>query len=128
MCSFADAPKGAFSLTVLFDRALPHRVDVTEFQSRLGECLDSGSLTALDAAAALYRDEFLAGLTLVGAPDFESWVHAQREELRGQFVQVLQAQVQLSLSEGAWNAGIAPAPNAARAMRPFPSRSSSNAV
>ncbi len=95
--------------TVVFDRALPHRVDVTEFQSRLGECLDSGSLTALDAAAALYRDEFLAGLTLVGAPDFESWVHAQREELRGQFVQVLQAQVQLSLSEGAWNAGIAPA-------------------
>jgi DNA-binding SARP family transcriptional activator len=95
--------------TVVFERGLPHWIDVTEFQTRLGNCLDGGSLTELDAAATLYRDEFLAGLTLVGAPDFESWVHAQREELRGQFVQVLQAQVQLSLTQGAWNAGIAPA-------------------
>jgi DNA-binding SARP family transcriptional activator len=95
--------------TVVFDRSLPHRVDVTEFQSRLSTCLGGESLTALDDAACLYRDEFLAGLTLVGAPDFESWVSAQREELRGQVVQVLQAQVQLSLNQGAWNAGIAPA-------------------
>jgi DNA-binding SARP family transcriptional activator len=95
--------------TVMFDRGLPHRVDVNEFQSRLPECLSGESLAELEAAACLYRDEFLVGLTLVGAPDFESWVHAQREELRGQFVQILQAQVQLSLREGAWNAGIAPA-------------------
>jgi DNA-binding SARP family transcriptional activator len=95
--------------TVVFDRTLPHRVDVTDFQSRLADCLEGGSLVELDAAASLYRDEFLAGLTLVGAPDFEAWVHAQREELRGQFVQVLQAQVQLSLTQGAWSAGIAPA-------------------
>jgi DNA-binding SARP family transcriptional activator len=95
--------------TVMFDRGLPHRVDVTEFQSRLATCLSGESLTELDAAASLYRDEFLVGLTLVGAPDFEAWVHAQREELRGQFVQVLQAQVQLSLRLGAWNAGIGPA-------------------
>ncbi len=95
--------------TVVFERNLPHRVDVTDFQSRLAACISGESLTDLDAAACLYRDEFLVGLTLVGAPDFESWVHAQREELRGQFVQVLQAQVQLSLRLGAWNAGIAPA-------------------
>ncbi|HEY2596810.1 MAG TPA: BTAD domain-containing putative transcriptional regulator [Chloroflexota bacterium] len=95
--------------TVIFDRSLPHRVDVTDFQTRLRDCLAGESLVDLDAAACLYRDEFLAGLTLVGAPDFESWVHAQREELRGQFVQVLQAQVQVSLRQGAWNAGIAPA-------------------
>jgi DNA-binding SARP family transcriptional activator len=95
--------------TVVFERNLPHRVDVTEFQSRLADCLDGESLAELQAAAGLYRDEFLAGLALVGAPDFEAWVHGQREELRGQYVQVLQAQVQLSLRQAAWNAGIAPA-------------------
>jgi len=95
--------------TVVFDRSLPHELDVMEFQSRLAGCLNAESLSELDAAASLYRDEFLSGLTLVGAPDFEAWVHAQREELRGQYVQVLQAQVQLSLRQGAWNAGIAPA-------------------
>ncbi|MBV9581080.1 MAG: AAA family ATPase, partial [Chloroflexi bacterium] len=95
--------------TVLFDRSLPHRVDVTEFQTQLAACLSGESLGDLDKAACLYRDEFLTGLTLVGAPDFEAWVHAQREELRGQYVQILQAQVQLSLRQAAWNQGITPA-------------------
>src|SRR5215467_10050045 len=95
--------------TVVFDRSMPHRVDVMEFQSRFDNCLNGESLTDLDAAARLYRDEFLVGLTLAGAPDFEAWVLAQREELRGQFVQILQAEVQLSLRQAAWTAGIAPA-------------------
>jgi DNA-binding SARP family transcriptional activator/predicted ATPase len=95
--------------TVVFDRDLPHRVDIADFQSRFGESLDGESLTDLETVASLYRDEFLMGLSLVGAPDFESWLHAQREELRGQYVQVLQAQVQLSLRTSAWSAGIAPA-------------------
>ncbi|HEY1294779.1 MAG TPA: BTAD domain-containing putative transcriptional regulator [Chloroflexota bacterium] len=95
--------------TVVFDRNMPHRVDVMEFQSRFANCLKGDSLVDLDAAARLYRDEFLVGLALVGAPDFEAWVLTQREELRGQFVQVLQAQVQMSLRQAAWSAGIAPA-------------------
>jgi DNA-binding SARP family transcriptional activator len=95
--------------TVAFDRSRSHRIDVAEFQSELATCLSSDHLSDLEVAAGLYRDEFLAGLTLAGAPDFESWLYAEREELRGQYMQVLQAQVQLSLSTNAWNTGIPPA-------------------
>jgi DNA-binding SARP family transcriptional activator/predicted ATPase len=95
--------------TVVFDRHLPHRVDVADFQSRFNASLGGESLTDLEGVTSLYRDEFLTGLSLVGAPDFEAWLLAQREELRGQHVQVLQAQVQLSLRTSAWSAGMAPA-------------------
>src|SRR5215471_5564875 len=95
--------------TVTFDRSLPYRVDVADFQSHLEAALASGSEADLQLAIGLYRDEFLAGLTLAGAPDFDVWLFAQREELRGQFMQALRAEVDTSLERGAWNTGIAPA-------------------
>ena len=95
--------------TVTFDRSLPYRVDVADFQSHLDAALASGSEADLQLAIGLYRDEFLAGLTLAGAPDFDVWLFAQREELRGQFMQALRAEVDTSLERGAWSNGLAPA-------------------
>ncbi|MFN3265910.1 MAG: ATP-binding protein [Deinococcales bacterium] len=40
---------------------------------------------SLEAAIALYRGDFLAGLQLPSAPDFDVWQEAQRERLRAQF-------------------------------------------
>jgi len=92
--------------SVAFDRSRPFRLDVAEFQTRAAACQHSSSLTELEAAIDLYRDEFLAGLTLSGTPDFESWQLAQREELRGQYMQLLRNHVELSMRHGAWHSGI----------------------
>src|SRR5438874_12759209 len=72
-----------------FDRSRAYRLDVADFQARAADCLQSPSPEALQAAIDLYRDEFLAGLGLSGMPDFEAWQLAQREELRGQYMQLL---------------------------------------
>jgi len=43
---------------------------------------------------------------LPGTPDFETWQLAQREELRGHYMQLLHQHVSVSMSNGAWNTGI----------------------
>jgi DNA-binding SARP family transcriptional activator len=43
----------------------------------------------LQAAAALYRGDFLAGFSLHNAPDYERWVYGVQERLRGTAVFVL---------------------------------------
>ncbi|HRL14560.1 MAG TPA: BTAD domain-containing putative transcriptional regulator, partial [Aggregatilineales bacterium] len=44
--------------------------------------IKDGSVQALKDAAALYRDDFLAGFTLPDAPDFDEWRYIQSETLR----------------------------------------------
>jgi DNA-binding SARP family transcriptional activator/predicted ATPase len=95
--------------TVVFDRSLPHRIDVEEFHAELNAALDQDAPVDLESAIALYRGEFLAGLSLAGAPDFDVWLFAQREELRGRYMQALRAEVDASLKQGAWANGITPA-------------------
>jgi DNA-binding SARP family transcriptional activator len=95
--------------TVAFDRTLPSRVDVDEFRVQLEAALLVDSPADLEQAVRLYRGEFLAGLTLAGAPDFDVWLFAQREELRGHYMQALRAEVQTSLRREAWGTGITPA-------------------
>ncbi|HEY2595400.1 MAG TPA: BTAD domain-containing putative transcriptional regulator, partial [Chloroflexota bacterium] len=95
--------------TVAFDRTLPSRVDVDVFRRQVGTALAVESAPDMEPAIRLYRGEFLAGLTLGGAPDFDVWLFAQREELRGQYIQALRAEVEASLKHGSWSAGITPA-------------------
>lgn len=59
-------------------RLAPARVwcDAAEFEARLEAGDPAGAL-------ALYRGDFLAGLHLSGAPEWERWVDAERERLRG---------------------------------------------
>ena len=95
--------------TVAFDRTLPARVDVDVFRSQVEFALADDAATDFEDAIRLYRGEFLAGLSLGGAPDFDVWLFAQREELRGQYMQALRAEVSASLRRGAWGSGISPA-------------------
>jgi DNA-binding SARP family transcriptional activator/predicted ATPase len=92
--------------SVSFDRTRPYQLDVAAFQARAEDCHDSDSQAELQAAIDLYRDEFLAGLTLSGMPDFEAWQLAQREELRGQYMQLLRRHVDVTMQQNAWNSGI----------------------
>src|ERR1051326_9217425 len=95
--------------TVVFDRTQACRLDVEDFHAQLNAALEQDGLGDVESAIALYRGEFLAGLALAGAPDFEVWLFAQREELRGRYMQALRAQVDRSLRQGAWSSGIGPA-------------------
>lgn len=95
--------------TVVFDRMLPYRLDVEQFHAQLNDALSHEAVTDVESAIDLYRGEFLAGLALAGAPDFDVWLFAQREELRGRYMQALRAQVDSSVRCGAWSSGIGPA-------------------
>ena len=53
------------------------RTDVTAFE----QAVATGTTTALESAAALYRGDLLAGLT-AEAPGFEDWLMSERERLR----------------------------------------------
>ena len=74
-------------------------VDVTEFRARLAACRTHGHpaadvchacLAPLAEAAALYRDDFLAGFTLRDSAEFDDWQFMQAETLRGELVEALE--------------------------------------
>jgi len=95
--------------TVIFDRSLPCRIDVDLFRDRLAASGEQNGNADIESVIELYRGEFLAGLSLGGAPDYDVWLFAQREELRGAYMQALGAQIERSLRLGAWSSGIGPA-------------------
>ena len=73
-------------------------LDVAEFRARLAACQTHGHapadvcpacLTPLAEAAALYRDDFLAGFTLRDSADFDDWQRLQAENLRGELAAAL---------------------------------------
>jgi predicted ATPase/DNA-binding SARP family transcriptional activator len=83
---------------VALNRALPHRMDVTEFRHGVaqsgierGYALTEDSAAALDQAVALYRGDFLAGFHVHHAPAFEEWVVMERERLHLAALQALHA-------------------------------------
>ncbi|MFB0538196.1 MAG: BTAD domain-containing putative transcriptional regulator, partial [Anaerolineae bacterium] len=74
-------------------------LDVDEFQDRLAECRTHGHpqdqvclacLPLLAEAAALYRDDFLAGFTLRDSPGFDEWQFFQTESLRDELASALE--------------------------------------
>ena len=73
-------------------------VDVTEFRARLAACRTHGHAVAdvchaclapLAEAAALYRDDFLAGFTLRDSAEFDDWQFTQAESLRAELAEAL---------------------------------------
>src|SRR5581483_9639842 len=82
---------------------------VVEFSARLAAGLAAADSASLQAAVALYRGEFLEGLSLAGAPDFDAWLVAQREAYHRQLVQALRALIDRAEHDRAWEAGIAAA-------------------
>jgi DNA-binding SARP family transcriptional activator len=74
-------------------------LDTADFQAQLAECRTHGHpvqavcdlcLEPLARAAALYRDEFMAGFTLRDSPDFDNWQFFQSEALRRSLGTVLE--------------------------------------
>lgn len=78
-------------------------LDVDEFRS-LSTRKERGAidLAALAAAAALYRDDFLTGFSLVDSLEFDDWQTLQSEELRRMLASVLEALVQGHIEQGAF--------------------------
>ncbi|RIK37336.1 MAG: hypothetical protein DCC55_24640 [Chloroflexi bacterium] len=65
------------------------------------QCID-----ALTEAAALYRDDFLTGLTLAGCSDFDEWRAFQAERLRRTFAGLIDKLVQTHEQLGAYETAI----------------------
>ena len=80
---------------VALDPALV-RVDVREFESLIGR----PDAASLERAAQLYRDDFLAGFTLRGCPEFEEWQASVSEELRQALARGLQRLVAACIADG----------------------------
>ncbi|NIO70776.1 MAG: protein kinase, partial [Anaerolineae bacterium] len=85
--------------TVRLNRDAEVWLDVDEFQDRLAECQAHGHppeevcpacLLPLAEAAALYRDDFLAGFTLRDSPGFDDWQFFQTEGLRQELAGALE--------------------------------------
>jgi predicted ATPase len=58
--------------------------------NHLAEAACPDCLTPLTEAAALYRDDFLAGFTLRDSPDFDEWQYFQSESLRRELAGALE--------------------------------------
>lgn len=86
-------------------------VDVDQFHRRLAACPSHGHpatevcaecLGPLAEAAALYRDDFLAGFTLRDSPDFDDWQLLQTESLRRELASALERLVRCHSAQGAF--------------------------
>lgn len=81
--------------------------DAVELSPEIDETSSPGNAERLQKAVGLYRGEFLAGFYIRDAPDFESWVAAERERLRGLVVQGLTLLTDHHLNQGELAQGIA---------------------
>lgn len=74
--------------------------------------LESGSVTALEAAAALYHGPLADGLVAREAPDFELWLAAERERLVEVYLRLLEWSITLHRAAKNWPAVLAQAQRA----------------
>jgi DNA-binding SARP family transcriptional activator/predicted ATPase/predicted HD phosphohydrolase len=102
--------------TVAFNAAAPHWLDVAEFNRHLQAAappdanaetmLSNSQAAALQAAADLYRGDFLAGFFVPSAPGFEEWVTGEQEWLRQAVLQALHRLILHYTQRGAYLLGI----------------------
>lgn len=72
-------------------------VDVLEFQVLRAK---QGERNALERAASLYQEDFMAGFSLRDSPAFDDWQYRQSEELRRNLVGVLDRLAGLAAAAG----------------------------
>jgi DNA-binding SARP family transcriptional activator len=72
--------------TVAFNGASRHWIDVAVFEAKTGPATTT---SRLQAATALYKGDFLDGLTVRNAPAFDEWLTGRREWLRQRAIQAL---------------------------------------
>lgn len=85
---------------VAFNHGADYRLDVADFARLLAE-------GRLETAVSLYRGDFLAGMQLPEARDFEAWLLLERERYRRQFAEALRALAGRCLQRRAYEEGIA---------------------
>lgn len=104
--------------TVEFDEDILVEIDILEFRSKIqtvrthvhensGGCLTC--LKQLEEAACLYRGDFLEGLNLPDAPEYDEWQYFLREELNRDYAWVLQRLVQNYQSNEDWEKAVSAA-------------------
>jgi DNA-binding SARP family transcriptional activator len=81
----------------------PIWLDLAELEAALGEDTALADIGRLAEAVSLHQGDFLAGLSVTHAPEFEAWLVAQREHAQALLVRALSR-----LSEEAERAGDAP--------------------
>jgi DNA-binding SARP family transcriptional activator/predicted ATPase len=88
-----------------------YQLDCRQFRELLAEAERAGSpesaSRALREAVALYRGDFLEGVYLAQAPDFEEWALAEREQLRQLIQHALHRLAAHSAETGNYGEGIA---------------------
>jgi predicted ATPase/DNA-binding SARP family transcriptional activator/Tfp pilus assembly protein PilF len=87
---------------VQFQRASSHWLDIDAF-AQLETRRNPDSLTS---AVALYRGEFLEGLSLDGCAEFELWLVGERERWRQRTVQALETLSTHHSQRGEWEEGL----------------------
>ncbi|MEJ5199555.1 MAG: BTAD domain-containing putative transcriptional regulator, partial [Anaerolineae bacterium] len=95
--------------TVELNPARPYRLDVAEFAALLAPAADLAPAERArrqQAAADLYRGDFLAGFYVRDAPDFEEWMLAQRARYRELALNAFHALAQRHLEVGEYDAAI----------------------
>ncbi|MFN8487449.1 MAG: BTAD domain-containing putative transcriptional regulator [Caldilineaceae bacterium] len=90
---------------VAFNEQSSHWVDIAEFHSRLSSS-QTEDATTLQQALSLYQGDFLDGFYVRDAPEFETWVRTQREQLRTQCIQGLHTLVVFYLANKMYNEGL----------------------
>ncbi|GIK58008.1 MAG: transcriptional activator [Chloroflexota bacterium] len=84
--------------TISLERNASLWADVDHFHTLLASCQTHGHaadvicpacLVALGEAAALYRDDFMAGFSLRDSPGFDEWQTLQTESLRRELISIL---------------------------------------
>ncbi|HEV2126451.1 MAG TPA: BTAD domain-containing putative transcriptional regulator, partial [Chloroflexota bacterium] len=90
-------------------------IDVGQFRQRLAECRAHdhpedqpcpSCLAPLEAAAGLYRGDFLAGFAVRDSPEFDDWQFFQAEGLRGELASALQRLIRLLITRGRFDEAI----------------------
>jgi DNA-binding SARP family transcriptional activator len=79
-------------------------VDMKPFVRALQGDLAVQSVTELEAAVSLYRGDFLAGMELPDAPEFEFWLLGERARLRHLYERGLQHLVMRLVEDNAFEA------------------------
>jgi len=95
--------------TVAFRTDAPHRLDAQAFAAALdgGRSLaPEQRITCLRQAVELYRGDFLDGVLLRDAPEFEEWMLAQRARYRESALQAMHELVDLLMAAGDYPAAI----------------------
>lgn len=91
---------------VAFNRAAPYWADIEAFSTFLADGQARTDPALLRETLHLYRGEFLAGFYIQGAPVFEGWLLAQRQQWQTQAVQGWQQLAQYHFTQGDDAAGL----------------------